>query len=82
MSSENNTWLLEVIAEVSMDAGIMFQFVCLNELEEKQKFRRHKLFTPLLCSSVCLFSLDYILQFIFNSLLSPFLHIPQIFQQI
>lgn len=37
MPSEHNTGLLEVIAEVSMDAGVMFQFVCLNELKEKQK---------------------------------------------
>lgn len=78
MSSEHNTWLLEVIAEVSMDAGIMFQFVCLNELKYKQKSRHYKLFMPL-CSVVqCVYlhEIINILQFISNSSQSPFLHIP------
>lgn len=72
MPSEHNTWLLEVIAEVSMDAGIMFQFVCLNELKRKS---RHYNFSCLCAQCVYLYEIINILQFISNSLQSPFLHI-------
>lgn len=61
MPSEHDTGLLEVVAEVSMDAGIMLQFVCLNELKgkkkPKKKSRQVQLFMPLLLE--CLFTSDY-----------------------
>lgn len=67
MPSEHNTGLLEVIAEISMDAGIMFQFVCLNELKEKQKSRQCNF--SCLCASVCLFTWDYKCSTIYSSLI-------------
>lgn len=33
MPGEHHTWLSEVIAEVSMDAGVVLQLIGLNELE-------------------------------------------------
>lgn len=38
MTGEDNTWLLKVIAEVSVDAGVMLQFVGLDELESWKMF--------------------------------------------
>jgi hypothetical protein len=38
--SEHHTWLSEVVAEVSMDAGVMLQLIGLNELEHVKKHTR------------------------------------------
>ena len=46
VSSENHTRLSEVIAEVSMDAGVVLQLIGLNELEYVSKAHEEMLAYP------------------------------------